>query len=89
MLGTGCSVFIAVREVMPFAPGTPVRFLIIHGVVAAFTLLFTSAWAIGGMVVDRRFLLNALFVLIAASAFPLSSWTLFYTAERRGVILKP
>ena len=89
MLGTASSVWWTAREISAFAPGTAVRFVIGGVLIAAMTFLFTCAWALGGMLLERRFLLNTLFVCIAAAAFPLSSYTLRLTAAKRGVILKP
>ena len=89
MIGAVSSVWWTFHEVSAFSSGTPVRFVVGGMLIAAITFVFTCAWAVGGMAVDRRFLLNTLFVCIAASAFPLSIYTLHRTAAERGVILKP
>ena len=89
VLGTISSVWWTAREISAFAPGTGVRFVLGGVLIAAMTFLFTCAWALGGMLVERRFLLNTLFVCIAVAAFPLSSYTLHRMAAERGVILKP
>ncbi len=89
LIGTTSSLWLTVREISAFAPGTAVRFVLGGALIAALTFVFTCAWAVGGMVVERRFFLNALFVCLAAAAFPLSSYTLHHTAAARGVILKP
>jgi hypothetical protein len=87
--GTGLAVWQTIREISVFAPGTSVRFVLGGAVVAAMTFVFTCAWAVGGMLVDRRFLPNLLFICIAFAATPLSTYTLKHVTAQKGVILKP
>jgi hypothetical protein len=88
-VGTALSMWLPTWEISHFAPGTPVRFVIGGFMVATVTIFLTSACAIFGMVVERRFWLNTLFICIALSSFPLARYSLFHSAAVRGVILEP
>jgi hypothetical protein len=89
IVGTAVSILATVHQVSELTPGQPYRF-VLDGAIAAFgTFLITLGFALGGMLLERRFLLNIVFLCVAISAFPLFGYTLFHTAAARGVILKP
>jgi hypothetical protein len=77
------------HQVREFAPGQSVRFLMDGAIAAIVTFLLTLSFGLGGMLLERKFLINFTFVCVAVAAFPLSSYCLVHTAAARGVILAP